>query len=132
MQTTTTAQTRGGNAAYALYLGLILLLLIITALGYLGFRQFVTVVMPQWGAFNLLALAVFAGIASFFSPCAFPLLPSYLSFYATAGRGDHQTNRSPRALGVCWVRVQAKRFPSPGPSRANLCAGFGAGWALFW
>jgi cytochrome c-type biogenesis protein len=100
MQTTKTAQTRGSSAAYALYLGLILLLLFIIALGYLGFRQFVTVVMPQGGAFNLLALAAIAAIASFFSPCAFPLLPSYLSFYATAGRGDHPTNRSPRALGL--------------------------------
>jgi cytochrome c-type biogenesis protein len=52
------------------------------------------------GAFNLLALAIFAGVASFFSPCAFPLLPSYLSFYAMSDRREHQATRPTRALGL--------------------------------
>lgn len=87
MHTTDRVETRPGSATYALYLGLVLLVLAMIGLGYLGFRHFATTVMPQMGAFNLLALAVIAGVASFFSPCAFPLLPSYLSFYVTA-RGD--------------------------------------------
>ncbi len=87
MHTTDRVETRPGSATYALYVGLVLLVLAMIGLGYFGFRHFATTVMPQMGAFNLLALAIIAGVASFFSPCAFPLLPSYLSFYTTA-RGD--------------------------------------------
>jgi cytochrome c-type biogenesis protein len=42
--------------------------------------------MPDMAAYTLPALAVIAGTASFFSPCAFPLLPGYLSFYATEAK----------------------------------------------
>jgi cytochrome c-type biogenesis protein len=93
----TSAETRNG-AAYALYLGLTALLLVVIAVGYLGFRQFATVVTPRMGAVNLLALAVIAGMAGFFSPCAFPLLPAYLSFYATARGHTPQPVRPTRAL----------------------------------
>jgi hypothetical protein len=64
--------------AYARHLGLLLLLLAVIGLGYAGFRYFSAEVMPRSNAYNLLTLAVIAGVASFFSPCAFPLLPSYL------------------------------------------------------
>jgi len=30
---------------------------------------------------SLFSLAIFAGIASFFSPCAFPMLPAYIAYY---------------------------------------------------
>ena len=53
--------------------------------GYLVFRAFVTA--GDLSTVNLYALAVVAGVASFFSPCAFPLLPSYLSFYSMAAPG---------------------------------------------
>lgn len=97
-----TAEARNG-AVYALYVGLTVLLLVVIALGYLGFRQFATAVMPQMGAFNLLALAVIAGVASFFSPCAFPLLPGYLSFYAAAkDDGNRLTGSNPSTL-TCWL-----------------------------
>jgi cytochrome c-type biogenesis protein len=100
MHRTNGAEARPDGAMYALYLGLIVLLLVIIGLGYVGFRQFTTQVMPQMGAFNLLALAVIAGIASFFSPCAFPLLPSYFSFYATVTGDGAQSVRLARALSL--------------------------------
>lgn len=97
MQTTHAGESRPG-AAYALFLGLILLLAAVIGAGYLGFRQFAAAVMPRMGAFDLLALAVIAGVASFFSPCAFPLLPGYFSFYAAGGRDDRPAGRPGRAL----------------------------------
>lgn len=66
-----------------------LLALIVT--GYLAFRAFVTA--PEPGALNLYLLAAFAGVASFFSPCAFPLLPSYLSVYTMAADGERARPR---------------------------------------
>jgi cytochrome c-type biogenesis protein len=85
------------------------LLVIVIMGGYWLFRTFVTVVMPDLGAYNLLALAVIAGVASFFSPCSFPLLPGYLSVYYTsslpvsgaASRWRHTLSRGGAAvLGV--------------------------------
>ena len=92
MTTSTPAKSRPGPALFGYYLGLSLLLVIVIGLGYIGFRYFAAAVMPQMESFNLLALAIIAGVASFFSPCAFPLLPSYLSFYTrTTGNGNESS-----------------------------------------
>jgi len=64
--------------------GPLVIMVVLIAGGYLVFRAFVTA--GDLSAINLYGLAVVAGVASFFSPCAFPLLPSYLSFYAMRGR----------------------------------------------
>ena len=64
--------------------GLLIVLAALIAAGYFGFRAFVTA--SDLGTVNLYVLAVAAGVASFFSPCAFPLLPSYLSFYYLTGQ----------------------------------------------
>lgn len=69
-------------------------------LGYrLGFWRFVTsIAMPQaFGSYNLLVLSAAAGVAAFFSPCVFPLLPSYVTFdLGLQGRG----NRLARSLAL--------------------------------
>jgi cytochrome c-type biogenesis protein len=75
--------TRSRGLAWLPFGGLLLALAAVIAAGYLGFRTFAAV--PDLGAFNLYLLAIVAGVASFFSPCAFPLLPSYFSFYHQAG-----------------------------------------------
>ena len=100
MQAANGAVTRPGGTAYGLFLGIAFLLLALIVLGYLGFRQFAVAIMPQMGTYNLLALAVIAGVASFFSPCAFPLLPSYLSFYGAAGHSEDKPTPLTRALGL--------------------------------
>ena len=57
---------------------------VVIGAGYLGFRTFA--ITPTLNSANVYLFAVVAGVASFFSPCAFPLLPSYFSFYQTAGK----------------------------------------------
>lgn len=54
-------------------------------LGYLVFLAFAGGVFRDAGV-AVLGVAVIAGVASFFSPCAFPFLPTYLSVRALAGR----------------------------------------------
>jgi len=71
--------------AWVQYAGILLIFLFIILLGYAGFRSFASTDLS--GA-NLYLLAVVAGFASFFSPCAFPLLSSYLSFYYMAGQDE--------------------------------------------
>lgn len=70
-------------------------------LGYrLGFWRFVTsIAMPQaFASYNLLILSGAAGIAAFFSPCVFPLLPGYVTYDLglQGGRG----NRLARSLAL--------------------------------
>lgn len=75
---------------------LIFLLLIILALvtgGYGLFIWFVINIMRGDAAYGLLFVATIAGVASFFNPCAFPLLPAYLAQYYTTkeGKGKKST-----------------------------------------
>ncbi len=60
MQTANAAKARPGGLAYAVHLGLVLLLVTIVALGYLAFRQLAQAVMPLQSAYILLFLAVTA------------------------------------------------------------------------
>jgi len=68
------------------YLGLLAVLAAVIAAGYWEFRAFV--LAEDLRALNLFGIAVIAGVASFFSPCAFPLLPSYLSLYFMASSAE--------------------------------------------
>jgi cytochrome c-type biogenesis protein len=68
------------------FLLVLLGLAVVSGLGYLGFRFFITTVMPSLPAFGLTFLAVVAAIATFFSPCSFPVLPSYIAFNLKTGK----------------------------------------------
>ena len=73
------------------------LFLAISSAGYTAFRNFVSASNLQ--TFNLYLVALGAGVASFFSPCAFPLLPSYFSFYQNLDLEEQpQQNRPRQAL----------------------------------
>ncbi len=70
------------------YALIVLSVVLIALLGYLGFVTFLKDIMPAFNDYGLFLLAVVAGIATFFSPCSFPLLPGYLSFYYNTERPD--------------------------------------------
>ncbi|MBT4512876.1 MAG: hypothetical protein HOC20_11795 [Chloroflexi bacterium] len=80
----------GSSRAWFQYSLFLAAFLGVAALGYFGFRTFVTT--PDLTIFNLYTVAVIAGVASFFSPCAFPLLPGYFSFYHQADRDEQDTS----------------------------------------
>ncbi len=63
---------------------------LIILLGYLTFVFFITSFVPSTGTLSLMAFAVVAGVAAFFNPCAFPLLPGYLA---------HQVKVTPERRG---------------------------------
>lgn len=66
----------------SLYIGFLMVLIIITILGYFVFLRFATA--KDLGSLTIFLVALVAGVATFFSPCSFGLLPGYLSyFYAT-------------------------------------------------
>lgn len=83
-------------------------------LGYqLGFWRFVTsIAMPQaFGRYNLFVLSTAAGVAAFFSPCVFPLLPGYVTYDLglQGGRGNRLARSlvlgGAAALGVIGVNL---------------------------
>ena len=89
------------SRAWLQYAVLIIVFVIVIIAGYLGFRVFATT--PTLDAANLFLFAAVAGVASFFSPCAFPLLPSYFSFYQTAGKhteGDRKGSGNALRFGL--------------------------------
>lgn len=97
MSVQSTQPSRG--SAWLQYAGLVTAFVAILVGGFLVFRAFATT--SDLGVFNLYALAIVAGVASFFSPCAFPLLPGYFSAYYLAGQEEHNgRSAARRGLGL--------------------------------
>lgn len=71
-----------GAARYALLAGAVTAAAVVGYLGYVVYPRFD---LPAVSGASLLVLAVAAGVASFFSPCSFPLLVSILT--RPTGRG---------------------------------------------
>jgi len=61
---------------------------VVALLGYFGFVVFLKDFMPAFSNYSLYLLSLAAGIATFFSPCSFPLLPGYLSVYYNAEESE--------------------------------------------
>ena len=80
---------------------LIFLFLVILALvagGYGLFIWFIINIMKGGAAFGLLFVAVVAGVASFFNPCSFPVLPAYLAQYYTTEESDRRGVNSKKKI----------------------------------
>lgn len=94
---------------------LVLLILLILALivgGYSLFIWFIINIMQGDAAYGLLFVALVAGIASFFNPCSFPLLPAYLTQYFGSDNRKKLSNRKKillygliAALGVITFNI---------------------------
>ena len=101
--------------AVAPYLSLVTLAVLLLALGGLGYLVFLAfvkgILKPQeFAAYGLVLTTVAAATASFFSPCSFTVLPSYLAFASSGedvgpGRRFQQAmkNGLVAALGVVTV-----------------------------
>ena len=100
--------------AYTPYVFLAGALFALGGLGYLGFLAFVKgLLMPnEFAAYGLVITTLAAATASFFSPCSFTVLPSYIAFAGSAndvGPGRRLQNSLKNglvaALGVITVVV---------------------------
>ena len=88
-------------------LAVLLALTLLTLAGYLAFTSSVKGLVMATSPLTLLLFAVVAGIATFFNPCSFPLLPGYLTYYASgekagqyAGWGRSVSNALVAGIGV--------------------------------
>ncbi|MDE1852871.1 MAG: cytochrome c biogenesis protein CcdA [Thaumarchaeota archaeon] len=96
------AETRWGHYAIV-----VLSVAALAFFGYLVFVAFLKDVMPAFPAYSLYFLSVVAGVATFFSPCSFPLLPGYLSlYYETDEKSEGPLRRGfVAAMGVVSFNV---------------------------
>lgn len=77
-------------------LGVIIAITLIGFAGYLfGFLGFIyNVAQPKaFSNFNIVLLSVIFGIAAYFSPCAFTVLPAYITHYLTAQEKQEKASR---------------------------------------
>lgn len=72
------------------YIAFLAILIIAAIAGYMGFLAFAQNTTAL-GALPLVIVAIFAGLATFFSPCSFGLLPAYLSLYAKGKQNQKGT-----------------------------------------
>ncbi len=79
------------------WVGILLGMGILGLLAVVGYGTFLLFVLggPNLAGGSLLAVAVIAGAGAFFSPCSFPLLPSYFAYAQVVRREDPP---SPRAI----------------------------------
>lgn len=81
------SKPREDKASFSAFLYTLVVLIAIVLLGFLGyyfgFLGFIyKVMMPEaFSQFNLILLSIIFGAAAFFSPCAFTVLPAYVSNY---------------------------------------------------
>ena len=103
---------RRAVAPYIPMVSIAVFLLAIGALGYLGFLAFVKGVLApkEFATYGLIITTLAAATASFFSPCSFTVLPSYIAFASSeqeidAGRRFRNAlkNGLVAALGVITV-----------------------------
>ena len=86
-RTSASVKDRGAVNASIIFAILAVFLLALGGVGYLGFLAFVKGLLAprEFAAYGLLLTTLAAATASFFSPCSFTVLPSYIAF---AGSGE--------------------------------------------
>ena len=82
--------TQRTGRSYVAYFSPVILLLAVGGLGYLGYLGFLAfvkgiLVPKEFASYGLVLTTLAAATASFFSPCNFTVLPSYLAFASSAG-----------------------------------------------
>lgn len=107
------------------YTLLVVAVLAVGMAGFVGYVAYPRFDLPRGAGIGLVGLAAAAGIASFFSPCSFPLLATLL--IRDSDPDDSAAIRLRRALrrGV-WVAIGAATFVV---ALGLLIAGGGAGFA---
>ena len=76
------------------FLVYIVLVVGLTAGGYALFIYLLLNAFPNAVSFGIIFVSIVAGIASFFNPCAFPVLPSYLAqYYISTSQQVKKQNR---------------------------------------
>ncbi|MFQ5933740.1 MAG: cytochrome c biogenesis protein CcdA [Dehalococcoidia bacterium] len=105
---------RRAGVPYIPFISLAVLLLAVGGLGYLGFLAFVKGILApkEFASYGLVLTTVAAATASFFSPCSFTVLPSYIAFASSeqetkSGKRFQSALRNGLVAGLGVVTVVA-------------------------
>lgn len=82
---------------------LLVVLIAVVAGGYTLFLWLVVNVLKGEAVYGLTFVAVVAGIASFFNPCAFPLLPAFLARQNREGEGERVGQKPQQLLPMAFA-----------------------------
>ena len=96
MQTHTHGELASSTKGWPGFLIYIALVVGLTALGYALFIYLLVNAFPNAASFGIVFVSVVAGIASFFNPCAFPILPAYLAQYYVSAPTSHEGKQRSR------------------------------------
>jgi len=69
---------------YVSLIALLMSIILIAVMGYYIFLQYMTTFVPNIETYSLITIAIVAGIAAFFNPCNFSLLPVFITQFTTA------------------------------------------------
>lgn len=93
-QTHTHEESAPSSRNWLGFLFYITLVVGLTAGGYTLFIYLIVNALPNASSLGIVFVSVVAGIASFFNPCAFPILPGYLAqYYVSATPGEKKRSR---------------------------------------
>lgn len=116
------------------YLTIVLMAVVVGGLGYLAFLAFIKGVLrpKEFASYGLALTAIFGATASFFSPCAFTVFPSFVVF-AGSSTGETSGERARRAAlhGVVAALGVATSVAIIGLVVAALGASAGPSFSIF-
>lgn len=90
--------TPTGQQGRTRYLILVVAVVVVAVAGYVGYFVYPRFDLPAADGLGLLGLAAAAGVASFFSPCSFPLLVTLLARQAVDD-AEHGRSARPAVFG---------------------------------
>lgn len=90
------------------YVLLVAATIAVALIGYVGYVLYPRFDLPAGTGASLLLLSAAAGLASFFSPCGFPVLVTVVSRNLTSNRGDGALPRAVRTGS--WLSLGAAAF----------------------
>lgn len=102
MSGASTGDAESNGALFVRYAALGFAVLVVGLVGYLGFVIYPTLDLSAGVGAGLVVLAAAAGVASFFSPCSFPLLVGMLG-RPLAERGQSGERRQPTRSSLAFA-----------------------------
>lgn len=101
-----------------------------TAGGYALFIYLIVKALPNAASLGIIFVSIVAGIASFFNPCAFPILPAYLAqYYVAAPTSPEEKRRSRLGTILLYGLIAATGVIIFNIFLGAVVGGLGAGFA---
>lgn len=82
-------------------------IILVALAGYFIFINYMTVFVPNIASYSLVLIAIVAGIAAFFNPCNFAVLPAYLTYYYSSSVTEKTTDTGGKIKTIFFYGIIA-------------------------